>query len=246
MHEAMEPRILKPFKLTKSMYADDVRTAMTLSEVAGQSARSIRLGARITLEQVAQAARHYGLKWPAAKVNDFEAGRVAASLATLYTLAVALTDVTEQPVTLADLFTTQGRVAINERLTVDVSKVAAALSGAPVEATISELTGERERAKAAAAEWQAGQDSWPPALQRVSRGRYRAILAEFSDSDARLARSLGVDRSTAAAAMAVVWGKTFVARRDELAGPDANAQKRGRIARELKARLQEVIDGDDQ
>jgi transcriptional regulator with XRE-family HTH domain len=246
MYEGIEPRILKPFKLTKIMYADDVRTAMTLSEVAGQSARSIRLDAGLTLEQVAHAARYYGLKWPANKVNDFESGRVGASLATLYALAAALTDVTEQPVTLADLFTAQGHVVINERLTVDVSKVAAALSGSPVEATISELTGERERAKAAAAELRVRQESWPPALQRVTHGRYRATLAEFSDSDARLARSLGVDRGTAAAAMAVTWGKTFVARRDELAGPDANAQKRGRIARELKAELRKAINGNDQ
>jgi hypothetical protein len=87
----------------------------------------------------------------------------------------------------------------------------------------------------------AKQDSWPPALQKVTRPRYRAILAEWSDSDARLARSLGIDRSTAAAAMAVTWGKTFVAHRDERAGPDANAQKRGRIARELKAELAAVV-----
>jgi len=220
---------------------------MSLGEAAGQSARSIRRNAGATLEDVAKAARFYGLKWPANKVNDFESGRVAASLATLYALAAALTDVTEQPVTLAELFAAPGRVVINERLTVDATKIAAALSGAEVELpTISELTGERERAKAAAAELRARQESWPPALQRVTHGRYRAILAEFSDSDARLARSLGIDRGTAAAAMAVTWGKTFVARRDELAGPDANAQKRGRIARELKARLQEVIDGDDQ
>lgn len=219
---------------------------MSLSEAAGRGARAIRLDAGVTLEHVAQAARHYGLKWPANKVNDFESGRVGTNLATLYALAAALTDVTEQPVALADLFTVPGQVAINERLTIDVAKMQAALNGNGVEMpTISELTGERERITEAFAKWKT-RGAWPAKLQKVTRREYEPIYNAMSDSDHRLARSLGVDRGKAAAAMAVTWGKTFVARRDEKAGPDANAQKRGRIARELKAELREVLDGDDQ
>ena len=218
---------------------------MSLSEAAGRGAREIRLRAGVTLEEVAKAARHYGLKWTANKVNAFETGGVSASLSTLYAVAAALNDVTERDVTLADLFIGSGKVVVNDRVTVPVGKVRAAVTGAPVEVTLRELTGEYERAVAAAEEIRAREESWPPTLQRVTHGAYRAVLAEFSDSDLRLARALGVDRSTAAAAMAVTWGKTFVARRDELAGPDANAQKRGRIARELTAQLKEVLDGDD-
>jgi transcriptional regulator with XRE-family HTH domain len=218
---------------------------MSLNEAAGKSARAIRLDAGVTLEEVAKAARHYGLKWATNKVGDFEAGRVSASLATIYALAAALTDVTGRPVTLGDLFAEPGRVAINERLTVDVVKVKDAVSGKPVAATMSDLPSERGRIDQAVAELEAEQDAWPKSLQKVSRGRYRAVLADFSDSDARLAKALDVGRSTAAAAMAAAWGKTFVARRDELAGPDANAQKRGRIARELKAELKELLDGNN-
>ena len=219
---------------------------MSLSELAGQGARAIRLDANATLEEVAQAARFYGLKWSATKANAFEAGRVAASLATLYTLAATLGDVAGRDVTLADLFAGSGTVTVNDRLTVDAAKVAAALAGLPVEVTIDELTGERERAIAAGKQWAESRQAWSGPLRRVTRTPYRAVLAEFSDSDKRMARSLGVDVSTAAAAMAAVWGKTFVARRDELAGPDANAQKRGRISRELKAKLAKVLtDGND-
>lgn len=241
MYDGIEAHILKHFKRTKTVYAEDMRKAMTLSEVAGLGAQAIRRDAGLTLEDVAKAARHHGLKWPANKVSDFEAGRVAASLATLYTVTVVLADVTERKVKLSELFAGQGKVAINERLTVEETKIAAALSGEAVEATISELTGERERAVAFTKEMRAREESWPPALQRVSHGAYRAVLTEFSDSDLRMARTLGVDRSTAAAAMAVRWGKTFVARRDELAGSDANAQKRGRISRELKEELRKVL-----
>jgi hypothetical protein len=57
---------------------------------------------------------------------------------------------------------------------------------------------------------------------------------------------LGVDQVLGAAAMAALWRRTFTAERDNRAGPDANAQRRGQISHQLKADLQEVInDGND-
>jgi hypothetical protein len=41
--------------------------------------------------------------------------------------------------------------------------------------------------------------------------------------------------------MAELWGRTFVAERDRRAGPDVNAQRRGRISRQLKAELQKAL-----
>lgn len=37
--------------------------------------------------------------------------------------------------------------------------------------------------------------------------------------------------------MAKLWGRTFNAERDDRAGPDPNAQRRGQISRKLKAEL---------
>jgi hypothetical protein len=67
------------------------------------------------------------------------------------------------------------------------------------------------------------------------------VLREFSESDARMCKNIGVDRFLGAAAMAALWGQTFSAERDHRAGPDANAQRRGQISRQLKAELQQVI-----
>ncbi|MDT5370849.1 MAG: hypothetical protein QOC62_5280 [Mycobacterium sp.] len=61
------------------------------------------------------------------------------------------------------------------------------------------------------------------------------------EADYRMAKSLGLDRDRAAFVMSRLWGRSFTAERDRRAGPDANPQKRGRIARELKAQLQEAI-----
>jgi hypothetical protein len=67
------------------------------------------------------------------------------------------------------------------------------------------------------------------------------------EADYRMAKSLGLDRERASFVMSRLWGLSFTAERDRRAGPDANPQKRGRrIARELKAQLQEAINcGDD-
>jgi hypothetical protein len=55
-----------------------------------------------------------------------------------------------------------------------------------------------------------------------------------------MCKNIGVDRFLAAA-MAALWGRTFSAERDNRAGPDANAQRRGQVSRQLKAELQQVI-----
>jgi hypothetical protein len=46
--------------------------------------------------------------------------------------------------------------------------------------------------------------------------------------------------------MAWLWGQSLSAKRDELAGADANAQRRGQISRQLKEQLRKaIIDGND-
>jgi hypothetical protein len=71
--------------------------------------------------------------------------------------------------------------------------------------------------------------------------------ADFArKSDERMCKNIGVDAFLGAAAMTALWRRTFTAERDNRAGPDANAQRRGQISRQLKADLQEVInDGND-
>lgn len=78
------------------------------------------------------------------------------------------------------------------------------------------------------------------------------VRQNLLEADYRMLRSLGLKLDEdgvldeAVRAMADRWGRSFTAERDRRAGPDANAQKRGRISRELKAELQEAINrGDD-
>jgi hypothetical protein len=87
---------------------------------------------------------------------------------------------------------------------------------------------------------------WSDRLRTVHPDLRQEVLRDFSESDARMCKNIGVDQVLGAAAMAALWRRTFTAERDNRAGPDANAQSRGQISRQLKADLQEVInDGND-
>jgi len=70
--------------------------------------------------------------------------------------------------------------------------------------------------------------------------------ASFLEADARIAGSLGLSAYRAAELMTELWGRSFSDERDRRGGPGANAQKRGRISRDLKQELQGAIDGNNQ
>ena len=149
-------------------------------------------------------------------------------------MAAALGDVIGRRVTLVDLFADGGDVAINDELTVPLKKLGAMLSGGAV--TIATLP-----PRGAAS----GLRTWPPTPAAwsagVSASLHAKVIFDFREADARMCKNIGVDPDVGAAAMAKLWKKTFVARRDELAGPGAKAQRRGQISRRLKAELQELI-----
>jgi hypothetical protein len=72
------------------------------------------------------------------------------------------------------------------------------------------------------------------------------VLGDFVESDERMCKRIGVDHDAGAAAMAMLWGRTFTAERDRQAGSDAKPQHRGQVARQLQMKLQETINrGDD-
>jgi transcriptional regulator with XRE-family HTH domain len=225
------------------MYGDPVTTSV--AQVAGANARKLRLAAGMTLDEFALSARYCGLPWSSGRVGDFEAGRVGPSLPTLYAVALAL-----GPVSLADLFDGEGPVQINDALTVELSALRAALLGEPA---TGETGASRKRGalmNKATRTAITRSDKWRRlvkwARDSVDPLDYLNVDQTFREADTRMCAKLGVDREVGVAAMAKLWGRTFADERDERAGPDANAQRRGQISRLLKAELQEVInEGND-
>lgn len=227
------------------MYGESMTRSM--SEVAGERARALRLDAQRSLEDVATAARSLGLPWSTGRVGDFEAGRAAPSLPTLLVVAAALGDVIGRPISLADLFDGAGDVAINDSLRIPLPNLRALLSGRyapfsprlPIPATGVPTI---EDAIYMLPEW--GKD--------VDLNVRAQVSYAFREADERFCKNIGRDQPQMTAedrayygsvAMAKLWGRTFVAERDRRAGPDANAQRRGQVSRQLKSELLALIEG---
>jgi hypothetical protein len=195
-----------------------------MAAVAGRNAQALRRDAGATLEDLAAAAQCYGLRWSTGSVGSFESGRtVGVNLENLLIVAAALGDVIGRPVTLAELFTGEGDVALTEGLILPLAKLRAALTGETI--AIAE----------------------EPIMVRIAGADFPAVgvvryqLPPLRETDLRVCKSLGVDPETGARAMFELWRETFVARRDRLAGSGANAQKRGRVSRTLKAQLRGAL-----
>ena len=208
--------------------------AVPLRDVIGENARRLRGDA--TADDVAKAARRYGLNWGTGRISDLEHGRVSPTLPTLAALALALSDVRDANVTLGDLIESNETIALTTALNVTSGQLRRFLGGGDMFDFALPSPGD------AMAELR---DQWPVRLQRVTAGALMRLLSDYGEPEERLARDFGLDRERLAAEMAALWRRSFHAERDRRAGADANAQKKGRVARELKAELRTVLDGDD-
>jgi hypothetical protein len=215
----------------------------SLAEVAGAQARMLRLAADKSLEDVATAARSYGLRWSTGSACDFENGRATASLKTLLVVAAVLRDVTGRPITLADLFAGNGSVEITDNLPVELSELRAMLGDQPVTMTTSTPPSDVVTATLTLKLPKGGKPpQWPKGLRGWRDPELHSrVLKELRETDLRVCRRIGVEPFAGAAGMAMLWGKTFVAKRDEEAGAGAKAQRRGQISRRLQAELQQKL-----
>lgn len=217
-----------------------------MAQVVGANARKLRLDAGMTLDQFARAARLCGLPWSSGRVGDFESGNVSPTFPTLYGVALALGAKPDELFAVhPETETGDGPVQMNDDLTVDLSALRAFTLGKPA-------TGETEAARKLKTVMDKGArlavtqlPEWKRlpkwARDNVDPGDWIRVDGEFRESDGRICKSLGMSREIGVAAMALLWKSTFVAERDRLAGPDANAQRRGQISRQLKAELEKAV-----
>jgi transcriptional regulator with XRE-family HTH domain len=187
--------------------------AVSIAELAGANTRRLRQGSGVTLSSFAAAVELYGLPWSTGRAVDFERGRAAPSLTTLLVVAAALSRVLGRDVTLAELLVSREPVQVTDRLTMAGAALSAAMSGQPVKRSAALSGG----------------------------GTLRATAYAIHEADRRICKNLGVDFETGKAAMWKLWSKPFTAERDRRAGPDANAQRRGIVSRQLKAELLKAL-----
>jgi len=218
--------------------------ALSVAEALGKGARELRRDAGLTLEEVAHAAREFGLPWSTGRVGDFEAGRAAPTLPTLLAFTAALARTLGRPVTIVELISGgQEPIRVNENLELDRRALRAALSNDPTGVQGLPVSASTTRTAAQALARNVSMAGWPQRLRAVSPDLRAEVLADFKESDVRMCKNIGagMDPVKGAAAMAALWGHTFTKERADRADPDANSQALGQISRRLKAELQEVL-----
>lgn len=197
-----------------------------LRQVIGRNVRRIRTEHEISLEAFSREARRCGLPYSTGRVSDLEGGRVEAKLDALLAWAQVLANLTDQPVTLADLFKGDDRVGL--------------FRGRPVEPDYAKSTagprdlavicGWADVAEAAAAF----------GVPQSKVGPYLAAMDESGLAEKRAARNLGVDLPTLIRHSVDLWGVNLSAQRDRIE-PDANVSRLGQITRELVAQIEARI-----
>ena len=210
--------------------------AETMSAAFARNARALRIGAGLKADQVAKAVTARGLHWAPSRVSELEMGRVAPTLSTLLVLSAAYSELRAEPVALADWFAGDGDVELPDTLHAPLAVVRASLKGKSANLPTPSISTTEVLLQDYLAQ-RAGLKPIPPAsLKKLS-----AIWDQCGEAEDRAARALGIDQGTLCEFMLDLWGTTLSSKRDQLAGPDANAQKRGRIARELRRQLREAI-----
>lgn len=199
--------------------------AQSLPLVMGHNCKRIRVEIGLRQDDLAAAARVVGLKWSSAKVSDFEAGRWTSSFETALCVSLALELAANaagvnRTVTLADLIGDEGSIALTEEVTVSASGLSAVCRGAS---------------------W----DKSMPMVINKAPGGAQGVLARSGLSEDRLAKRLNITHELLAETCWALWQRSFTEERDRRAGPDANSQRRGQIARLLQAEIERHVDGDN-
>lgn len=210
--------------------------AESLSAAFARNARILRTEAGLKADQVARAVTARGLHWAPSRVSELEMGRIAPTLSTLLILSAAFGDLRGRPVSLADWFAGDGEVVLTDTVRAPLADARAALTGRPVTLPEPSISTTEMLMKDYLAQRIDGTAISAARLKKLSK-----IWDQYGEAEDRAARALGVDQGTLCEVMLGLWGMTLSLKRDQIAGPEANAQKRGRIARELREQLREAI-----
>lgn len=230
----------------------------SLAKVVGRNCKDIREAAGLKKDELARHARDVGLRWDSSKVGRFESGDVAPTFATVLAVTLALSraladaarrgaSIDRSDIGLADLVVSDDWVI----LTADIAGVQP--RGQVLADVCRGLPWPDEPADLYTAEQLDLRHTYDkivtPALADISKSQEKALAAALLSAvmrrsglaEERLAKRLNISADRLAVLSAELWQKTFSGERDLRAGPDANAQKRGQVARQLQAELERAL-----
>jgi transcriptional regulator with XRE-family HTH domain len=213
---------------------------MELAAAIGARAKQHRNAYGATLDEVAKEARALGLRWTSSRAGDFEGGRISPTLPTLIGACGAYGSATGVPLTLASLIP-DGKIEVTPVLSLSGERIASFLDGEPVEIFAGDVYTDEE-IQETFRRVIADITNIPPRYKKIPLETLREVQQGSGIATGRVVYELGESFATVHAAAAKLWGRSLEAQRDLLAGPDANAQKRGHVMRTLKQELREELE----
>jgi hypothetical protein len=201
-----------------------------------------------TLSDVATAANRMGARWSTMTVSRIERGVSEMTLPTIVILAEALRRATDQRVTIPDLLAGDELLAIT-----DPGDGGTAASAMRANDLLVFLAGGARADGLMTLRMNPGQNiaqnpeimqDMPPGWdeQRLSEYFAESRVLAVTDQDQRFAKSVGINVVALHFWALALWGRPFAEERDHRAGTDANAQKRGRVTRDMKQEIAEAYE----
>jgi len=209
-------------------YCERMSGTVDLQAAIGANVRRLRGDA--SMAELAVIASKYGEIWDAGSIGKIEAGKYKATIQLLGILSMSLSELNQRNIRISELLQSNRAVSIN--------KLVVALPGELLDflADRSKFVGHTVVAPSTeferAVEVEFRDHPEPIELEPASR-----VYQALTHGDRRIARELSMSSEAFAVWCSLVWERPFTVERDERAGPDASAQKRGRISRELKQEL---------
>lgn len=219
----------------------------TLSEVVGRNTRALR--GDHTLDAVATEVRTIGVRWAAGHVSAIEKGKAALTLHNLLLITYGLSRINARAISPIELLEYDGRISAgisdSETTTARLDEWwrdgTSPLLSPPI--TPDEFTRFSDSLKDGAFILD---EMAPPG---VTFNEIRTAGERVTSGDDRLARALDISPTLFRLWSERLWGHGFEDERDDRAGEDASAQKKGHVSRvlkdELRARLNEQAGDDD-
>lgn len=174
---------------------------------------------------------------------------MSPTIPTLIALTMAFQSLLRRPITLADLVHHEGRVEINDSISIPAEKLAKFFSSDPVAITASDVPAFTAQASAAAGAWRHEFFDDPEWLEPHKLDLFNGVqeaLRTATGAEERAAKDVGISTTQLVIESVKLWGRGFTEERDARAGENASNQKRGRIARVMKDELRQAIShGDD-
>ncbi|WP_098055116.1 hypothetical protein [Kocuria marina] len=196
----------------------------SLPSVVGSNVRAVRVGCGLTLGEVVEAARAYGVRWSTGRLARIERGDGAVTVETLLVLSLTLSQVAGREVTPGSLLASAVPVEVGEGVAVRAGALVDALEGRKTELVLSDVEGAVEDLAATT-----------DAVMRVGQRL----------ADERAARKLGWSDDEVLRVSWSLWRRPLSAEAKARAGEDATPQKVGHATRELLEELKAAGRGDD-